>query len=130
MFPIYLFLAAIFISGLFAILSSIAFGLFCLLSVIQIAMISSREKVVMSYTSLVMTKMVFALIGGKSLISNSDKCYKIIKIIFFFRNFGLGGHCYICCTNWWIWEIWFSCITRNIVLFTGRNIQILYKLPS
>lgn len=72
MFPIYLFLAAIFISGLFAILSSIAFGLFCLLSVIQIAMISSREKVVMSYTSLVMTKMVFALIGGKSLISNSD----------------------------------------------------------
>ncbi|XP_046807517.1 uncharacterized protein LOC111677156 [Lucilia cuprina] len=56
--------SAIFISGIFAILSSTVFGLFCILSVIQIAMISSREKVVMSYTSLVMTKMVLALVGG------------------------------------------------------------------
>uniref|UniRef100_A0A1A9X0Z5 Uncharacterized protein n=1 Tax=Glossina brevipalpis TaxID=37001 RepID=A0A1A9X0Z5_9MUSC len=56
--------SAIFISGIFAILCCCVLGIFCILSIIQIAMISSREKVVMSYTSLVMTKMVLALVGG------------------------------------------------------------------
>ncbi|XP_013112168.1 uncharacterized protein LOC106090504 [Stomoxys calcitrans] len=56
--------SAIFISGIMAVLSSSALGLFCILSVIQIAMISSREKVVMSYAGLVMTKMVLALVAG------------------------------------------------------------------
>uniref|UniRef100_A0A1A9UM44 Uncharacterized protein n=1 Tax=Glossina austeni TaxID=7395 RepID=A0A1A9UM44_GLOAU len=45
--------SAIFISGIFAILCCCVLGIFCILSVIQIAMISSREKVVMSYTSLI-----------------------------------------------------------------------------
>ncbi|XP_030372671.1 uncharacterized protein LOC115622757 [Scaptodrosophila lebanonensis] len=55
---------AVFVSGLLAIGSSAVLGIFCILSVIQHAMISSREKVVMSYTSLVIVKLILALLGG------------------------------------------------------------------
>ncbi|XP_037933592.1 uncharacterized protein LOC119668220 [Teleopsis dalmanni] len=55
--------SAVYVSGLLAIISSAALGIFCILSVIQIAMISSRDKVVMSYTSLVMIKLILAIIG-------------------------------------------------------------------
>ncbi|KAL7734562.1 hypothetical protein ACLKA6_010874 [Drosophila palustris] len=55
---------AVFVSGLLAVGSSALLGIFCILSVIQHAMISSREKVVMSYTSLVIVKLMLALLGG------------------------------------------------------------------
>ncbi|XP_054732581.1 uncharacterized protein LOC129240675 [Anastrepha obliqua] len=55
--------AVVNVSGLLAIVSSATLGIFCILSVIQIAMISSREKVVMQYTTLVVFKMVLALIS-------------------------------------------------------------------
>nr|XP_036214405.1 uncharacterized protein LOC106619705 isoform X2 [Bactrocera oleae] len=51
------------ISGLLTIASSAALGIFCVLSIIQIAMISSREKVVMPYNTLVLLKMILALIA-------------------------------------------------------------------
>ncbi|EDW72822.1 uncharacterized protein Dwil_GK16975 [Drosophila willistoni] len=54
----------VFISGLLAIGSSAVLGVFCILSVIQHAMISSREKVVMPYTTLVIVKLLLALLGG------------------------------------------------------------------
>lgn len=57
--------ASIVVSGILAILCSAILGIFCILCIMQMAMISSREKVVMSYISLVVTKMVLALIGGK-----------------------------------------------------------------
>ncbi|EDV97203.1 uncharacterized protein LOC6556796 [Drosophila grimshawi] len=55
---------AVFVSGLLAIGSSAVLGIFCILSVIQHAMISSREKVVMSYTWLVIVKLILALLAG------------------------------------------------------------------
>ncbi|EDW29517.1 GL22724 [Drosophila persimilis] len=55
---------AVFVSGLLAIGSSALLGIFCILSVIQHAMISSREKVVMPYTTLVIVKLIFSLLGG------------------------------------------------------------------
>eukprot|EP00099_Drosophila_melanogaster_P009272 NP_001262005.1 uncharacterized protein Dmel_CG13698, isoform C [Drosophila melanogaster] len=55
---------AVFVSGLLAIGSSAVLGIFCILSVIQHAMISSREKVVMPYTTLVIVKLMLALLGG------------------------------------------------------------------
>lgn len=56
---------AVFISGLLAVFSCAVLGIFCIMSVIQHAMISSRDKVVMSYTSLVIVKLILALLGGK-----------------------------------------------------------------
>ncbi|XP_067646591.1 uncharacterized protein [Eurosta solidaginis] len=54
---------AVNVSGLLAVASSASLGVFCVLSIIQIAMISSREKVVMQYTTLVIFKMILALIA-------------------------------------------------------------------
>lgn len=56
---------AVFVSGLLAVGSAALLGIFCILSIIQHAMISSREKVVMPYTSLVIVKLIMALLGGK-----------------------------------------------------------------
>lgn len=57
----------IYISGILAASSAAALGLFCILCVIQIAMISSREKFMMNYSTLVIGKLVLALIGSKFL---------------------------------------------------------------
>ncbi|XP_058831645.1 uncharacterized protein LOC131690121 [Topomyia yanbarensis] len=54
---------AIFVSGLLSTFACIAFGLYCVLCILQIAMISSREKVVMRYTSLVVLKLLLAVVG-------------------------------------------------------------------
>ena len=54
----------VFASGIMIVVSAISLGIYCILSVIQIAAISSREKIVMAYSSLVTTKLVLAIIGG------------------------------------------------------------------
>ncbi|XP_055606011.1 uncharacterized protein LOC129754148 [Uranotaenia lowii] len=54
---------AVFVSGLLAMFGCIAFGIYCVLCILQIAMISSREKVLMRYTSLVFLKLFFAVVG-------------------------------------------------------------------
>lgn len=53
----------IYISGILAAVSAAALGVFCVLSVIQIAMISSREKVVMKYSTLVIAKLSLTIIA-------------------------------------------------------------------
>lgn len=55
---------AIYVAGLLATFACIAFGLYCILCILQIAMISSREKVVMRYTTLVVLKLLLALVGS------------------------------------------------------------------
>lgn len=55
---------AIFASGLLATFACIAFGLYCVLCILQIAMISSRDKIVMRYTTLVVQKLLLALVGA------------------------------------------------------------------
>lgn len=58
-------IVAVFISGICAAVGCACYGIFCILSVIQIAQISSREKVVLKYKSLVIVKLALALLGGK-----------------------------------------------------------------
>ncbi|KAK9875869.1 hypothetical protein WA026_009656 [Henosepilachna vigintioctopunctata] len=50
-------------SGLIASIGVAVLGLFCLLSVLQLAMISSKEKVVIKYSLAVISKVVMALIA-------------------------------------------------------------------
>lgn len=54
----------VFVSGVMIVLSTISLGTYCILSVIQIAQVSSREKIVMRYSSLVLLKLLLAGIGG------------------------------------------------------------------
>lgn len=54
----------VFASGIMIVLSTISLGVYCVLSVIQIAAISSREKIVMPYSSLVVLKLMLAGVGG------------------------------------------------------------------
>ncbi|XP_066146673.1 uncharacterized protein [Euwallacea fornicatus] len=55
---------AVWVSGLVASLSVVVLGFFCLLSVLQLAMISSKEKVVMKYSVTVLSKVVLAFVSA------------------------------------------------------------------
>lgn len=54
----------VYISGVLAAMGCAFLGLFSILSVIQLSMISSRDKVVMSYKPLVIIKLVLAIISA------------------------------------------------------------------
>ncbi|XP_055638600.1 uncharacterized protein LOC129776781 [Toxorhynchites rutilus septentrionalis] len=54
----------IFVAGLLACFACISFGMYCIFCILQIAMISSREKVVLRYTTLVALKLSLALVGA------------------------------------------------------------------
>ncbi|CAO1409606.1 unnamed protein product [Diamesa tonsa] len=54
----------VFASGICGLVSSALLGIFCILAVIQIAMISSREKVVMKYSVLVVIKLIVSLLAA------------------------------------------------------------------
>lgn len=55
----------VYVSGILAAISCACLGLFCILSIVQIAMISSREKVVMKYKPLVIVKLILAVAAGE-----------------------------------------------------------------
>lgn len=55
----------VFISGIAIVLSTLFLGIYCILSVIQIAAVSSREKIVMKYSTLIIVKVILAFAGGK-----------------------------------------------------------------
>ena len=55
----------VFASGIAIVLSAFTLGIYCVLSVIQIAAVSSREKIVMNYGTLVVTKAALAFLGGE-----------------------------------------------------------------
>lgn len=55
----------VFASGICGLVSSALLGIFCILAVIQIAMISSKEKVVMKYSVLVVMKLILSLLAGE-----------------------------------------------------------------
>lgn len=54
----------VFLSGVMIVISTISLGIYCILSVIQIAAISSREKIVMRYSSLVTLKLLLSAVAG------------------------------------------------------------------
>lgn len=55
---------AVYYTGIFGVISCICLGLFCILSVLQIAMVSARDKVVMKYSVLVVLKLVLVTLAG------------------------------------------------------------------
>lgn len=62
----------VYISGILAAIGSGLLGLFSVLSVIQLSMISSRDKVVMSYRPLVIIKLVLAVVSGKFIVVHHE----------------------------------------------------------
>ncbi|XP_068623101.1 uncharacterized protein [Battus philenor] len=54
---------AVYIAGVVAVIGVVVLGVFCILSVLQLAMISSKEKVALKYTHLVMVKLALALLA-------------------------------------------------------------------
>ena len=58
-----------YIAGVVASVGVSVLGVFCVLSVLQLAMISSKERVAFKYTHLVMMKLALALLASKYLSS-------------------------------------------------------------
>lgn len=55
---------AVWVAGLVATVGVVVLGVFCFLSVLQLAMISSKEKVVMKYSATVLSKVVLAFVSA------------------------------------------------------------------
>jgi hypothetical protein len=53
------------IAGYFAITGTLSLAIFCILSIVQLAMVVSKEKVVIAYSKTVVTKLVFAFAASK-----------------------------------------------------------------
>ena len=56
---------AVWLAGLVAAIGVAIVSLFCVLSVFQLAMVTSRERVVMSYSVVVIAKLAFVLLASK-----------------------------------------------------------------
>lgn len=54
-----------------AVIGCICLGIFSILSIMQMAMISSRDTVVCSYMANVIIKLALAVIAGKRFVSNT-----------------------------------------------------------
>uniref|UniRef100_A0A336KY36 CSON001294 protein n=1 Tax=Culicoides sonorensis TaxID=179676 RepID=A0A336KY36_CULSO len=54
---------AVYFTGIFGVISCICLGLFCIFSVLQIAMISAKDKVVIKYSVLVVFKLVLVILA-------------------------------------------------------------------
>lgn len=53
------------VAGYFAIAGTLSLAVFCILSIVQLAMVVSKEKVVFAYSKTVVTKLVFAFAASK-----------------------------------------------------------------
>lgn len=60
------FTGGVYVSGIIALISCICYAIFAILSIIQIAMITSRDKVVLKYKPLVIIKLTLVCIAGRS----------------------------------------------------------------
>lgn len=58
-------LVAVWLAGLVAVIAVAILGVFCVLSVFQLAMVMSRERVVMSYSVAVIAKLALVLLASK-----------------------------------------------------------------
>lgn len=68
------------IAGYFAIVGTLSLAVFCILSIVQLAMVVSKEKVVVAYSKTVATKLVFAFAASKYIIHMCPSY--ILKIIY------------------------------------------------
>uniref|UniRef100_A0AAR5Q8Z7 MARVEL domain-containing protein n=2 Tax=Dendroctonus ponderosae TaxID=77166 RepID=A0AAR5Q8Z7_DENPD len=55
---------AVWVAGLVASIAVVVLGIFCILSVLQLAMINSKEQVVLKYSATVLTKVVMAFVSA------------------------------------------------------------------
>jgi hypothetical protein len=55
----------VWVAGLVAAIGVAVLGFFCFLSVVQLAMLSSKEKVMMKYSVVVVTKLALGLLASK-----------------------------------------------------------------
>ena len=66
---------AVWIAGLVAAIGVSLLGIFCVLSVFQLAMVMSRERVVMSYSGVVIAKLALVLLASEYfLLINFKAC--------------------------------------------------------
>lgn len=56
------------IAGYFAIAGTLSLAVFCILSIVQLAMVVSKEKVVVAYSKTVASKLVFAFAASKYIV--------------------------------------------------------------
>lgn len=59
-----MFAVAVRISGYFAIAGVISVGIFCALNVLHLAMIVSREKIMLKFKNAVVAKLVVSIVSG------------------------------------------------------------------
>jgi len=64
------------IAGYFAAVGTLSLAIFCILSIIQLAMVVSKEKVVFAYSKTVITKLIFAFTGT----NNKHSYYKYFYV--------------------------------------------------
>ncbi|KFB35932.1 AGAP005433-PA-like protein [Anopheles sinensis] len=93
--------AVVFVSGLLAVGGCVLFGIFCILSIVQIAMIASRDRVCMSYKALVLSKLVATVVAaGLSLAAailfslqtdDTSRGYEITRGISFYLQLLVTG---------------------------------------
>ncbi|XP_045778697.1 uncharacterized protein LOC123876467 [Maniola jurtina] len=78
---------AVYMAGVVAVIGVSVLGVFCILSVMQLAMISSKERVGLKYTHLVMTKLALALLAtllsiaaaGLFAVQGDDKGFYLVR---------------------------------------------------
>ncbi|KAL4104867.1 hypothetical protein QTP88_020143 [Uroleucon formosanum] len=87
------------IAGYFAIVGTLSLAVFCILSIVQLAMVVSKEKVVVAYSKTVATKLVFAfaatllaiIAAGLFALQTDDKdnSYQVTRGESFYMQIGL-----------------------------------------
>ncbi|XP_025417749.1 uncharacterized protein LOC112688658 [Sipha flava] len=87
------------IAGYFAITGTLSLAIFCILSIVQLAMVVSKEKVVIAYSKTVVTKLVFAfaatllaiIAAGLFALQTDDKdnSYQVTRGESFYMQIGL-----------------------------------------
>lgn len=80
------------VAGYFAIAGTLSLAVFCILSIVQLAMVVSKEKVVFAYSKTVVTKLVFAFAASKLYTRRLccaifDQRVNVISFYFFFFLF-------------------------------------------
>lgn len=67
----------VYVSGILSMMSCGCLVLFSILSIIQLAMITSRDKVVLKYKTCIICKLALSIIAGKSKLIDSKIEYTL-----------------------------------------------------
>lgn len=90
------------VAGYFAIAGTLSLAVFCVLSIVQLAMVVSKEKVVFAYSKTVVTKLVFAFAASKlngrihAVFTRADSTVRFfmnVSILFYNFSFSRADCC-------------------------------------